>query len=207
VPFLGALGWGGGASGALERRSPRKTWFQKSSRLNCSAEGSGRAASPVAPLFLTAPVGSRLASFALASTFRNLGSSRCGFPRNYSTWVALCGSSARLINEPRHTQRTEVRNRSHAESGRSVGSARIRCSLVIERTFATSGPRATDTVKCGVTERSLSGSWSRRPERSCRTPCTQMPRSSSSSLTTVSGMRLPKFLTNRCLREVRRCEN
>ena len=45
-------------------------------------------------------------------------------------------------------------------------------SWVMERTFETSGPRATVTMKCGVTGWSFSGFWSRRPERSCMTPWT-----------------------------------
>jgi len=68
-------------------------------------------------------------------------------------------------------------------------------SSVIDRTLDTSGPYATDTMKWGMGGRSLVGSWSRRPERGCVTPWTRMPRDSSSSRTTLSGIRLPRFLT------------
>ena len=70
-------------------------------------------------------------------------------------------------------------------------------SLVRERTFTTSGPRASDAIKCGFRGRSLAASWSRRPQRTCKTLWTQMPRFSSSSRTTSSGMCLPRFLNSR----------
>ena len=68
-------------------------------------------------------------------------------------------------------------------------------SSVSGRTFDTSGPRATDTMKLGVGGRSLAGCWSRRPDRSCVTPWTRMFRDSSSSRTTLSGIPLPRFFT------------
>ena len=43
-------------------------------------------------------------------------------------------------------------------------------SSVRERTLATSGYRTTDTIKWSVGGQSWAGSWSRRPERSCKTP-------------------------------------
>ena len=47
----------------------------------------------------------------------------------------------------------------------------------------------------GVKGRSLAGSWSRRPERSCVTPWIRMSRDSSSLRTTLSVMPLPRFFT------------
>jgi hypothetical protein len=66
-----------------------------------------------------------------------------------------------------------------------------------ERTFRTPGPRATDTIKCGVRGRYLEASSSRLPDRSCIIPWTHMPRASSSSRTTLSGICLPGFLIRR----------
>ena len=48
----------------------------------------------------------------------------------------------------------------------------------------------------GVGGRSLAGSWSRRPDRSCITPWTRMSRDPSSSSTALSGILLPRFLIN-----------
>ena len=69
-------------------------------------------------------------------------------------------------------------------------------SSVSARTFDTSGPRATDTMKWGVGGRSLAGSLSRRPDHSCVAPWTRMFRDSSSYLTTLSGMPLPRSFTS-----------
>jgi hypothetical protein len=51
----------------------------------------------------------------------------------------------------------------------------------------------------GVGGRSLVGHWSRRPDRSCMSPWTQMFRDSRSSRTTLSGNSLPKLFTSSCL--------
>ena len=61
-------------------------------------------------------------------------------------------------------------------------------SSVRERSIITTGPRGTETMKWVVRERSFSQSWERRPDRSCITPWTLMPRVASSSWTTLSGM-------------------
>ena len=37
------------------------------------------------------------------------------------------------------------------------------------------GPFAIDTIKFGIGKRALAASWSRRPERSCKTPWAEMP--------------------------------
>jgi hypothetical protein len=52
------VGCGGGADGALATRPPRRTWFEPSPRLSCSADGSGRVGTDRtapfgAPLFAT----------------------------------------------------------------------------------------------------------------------------------------------------------
>jgi hypothetical protein len=66
-----------------------------------------------------------------------------------------------------------------------------------ERAFATLGPRASNTVKCGVRRRSFPGSWSWHFDRSCIIACTFMWKASSSCRISSSGMRLPKIFSNR----------
>ena len=68
-------------------------------------------------------------------------------------------------------------------------------SSVSDRTFVPSGPRATDKMEWNVGGRSLAGPWSRRPDRSRVTPWTRIFRDSSSSLTTLSDIPLPRFFT------------
>ena len=62
--------------------------------------------------------------------------------------------------------------------------------------FQLSYPNDTDT-KSGLGRWQLVGSASRGAERSCVTPWTQMFRDSSFSLTTISGIPLPRFFTRR----------
>ena len=91
-------------------------------------------------------------------------------------------------------------------SGRCMSSPR----LTGRRVQSENGPRATDTIRCGVRGQALGNYWSRCPERSCEIPWIQTPRVSNSSRTTSSGIFLPRFLIGRLHNDRPgeiRCEN
>jgi hypothetical protein len=126
--------------------------------------------------------------------------------------------------KPPHKQNTGVHKRSTAEYGRSVGSActaeklsgrctspsirpnlRVRSQNVVSPLIVP----ALDTINCRVRRQALEASWSLRPQRSCQTPWTHMPRVSIYSRTS-SSIYLSRFLTSRLHNEPpgqRRCEN
>lgn len=60
-----------------------------------------------------------------------------------------------------------------------------------KRTFATSGPRATDTISCNVRGRSFTESWFWRFDRGCTFMC----KASNSTRISGCGMSLPNFST------------
>ena len=147
----------------------------------------------------------------LLSTSHSHGSSLCGYPHSHSTEAVPAGLSTHRIggsptrDAPRCVTAVSLRMSVALQRLHFIGPVGARYdstdtrrpqSSVTERTLDTPGPRATDTMKWGVGRRSLLGSWSRRPERSCVTPWTWVPRVSSSSQTTLSGMPRPRFFTS-----------